>query len=115
MFPGSTGYFTMLSDDILSSLENTFAGMVLGKPVEIQETTLLPVLTISAAYGGTDSLQGAGGGGIRMDPVAMVAVNKDNISIFSLRTGSGLSPLASLTALLPEILSPDQTSPATRV
>ncbi len=106
----------MLSDDklssLLSGLENAFAGMVLGKPVVVQETTLLPVLSISAAYGGTNSLQGAGGGGIRMEPVAMVAVNKDNISVFSLRPGSGPSPLESLTALLPEILPPKQTAPA---
>lgn len=106
----------MLSDDKLSSLlswlENAFAGMVLGKPVVVQETTLLPVLSISAAYGGTNSLQGLGGGGIRMEPVAMVAVNKDKISVFSLRSGSGVSPLESLTALLPEILTPEQTASA---
>ncbi|WP_161821853.1 GerW family sporulation protein [Sporotomaculum syntrophicum] len=103
----------MLSDDklssLLSGLENAFAGMVLGKPVVVQETTLLPVLSISAAYGGTNSLQGAGGGGFRMDPVAMVAVNKDNIRVFSLRPGSGLSLLESIDAQLYEVSSPEQT------
>jgi uncharacterized spore protein YtfJ len=104
----------MLSDDklssILSGMENTtFEHMVLGKPVLVQEITLLPVLSISAAYGGTNSLQGAGGGGIRLDPVAVVAVIKDRVSVFSLRPGQVISPLESLAALLPEILSAGHT------
>ncbi len=96
--------------DIFSGMENTtFEQMVLGKPVLVQETTLLPVLSISAAYGGTNSLQGAGGGGIRLEPVAIVAVNKDTVSVFSLQPGQAISPLESLAALLPEILSSGQT------
>ncbi len=104
----------MLSDDqlsgILSGMVNTtLEHMVLGKPVLVQETTLLPVLSISAAYGGTNSLQGAGGGGIRLEPVAVVAVIKDSVSVFPLRPGQVISPLESLVALLPEILSAGQS------
>ncbi|AGL01586.1 GerW family sporulation protein [Desulfoscipio gibsoniae] len=105
----------MLSDgklaDILSGWGKTsFEHMVLGKPVIVQETTLLPVLSISAAYGGTTSHQGAGGGGIRLDPVAVVAVKKDNISVFSLRPAQAINPLENLVAVLPEILSAGQAN-----
>lgn len=100
---------------ILSGMEQTsFEHMVLGKPVIVQETTLLPVISVSTAYGGTTSKQGAGGGGIRLDPVAVVAVKKDIVNVFSLRPGQAMSPLESLATLLPEILSTGQTRRETK-
>jgi len=103
----------MLSNDklagFLSGIDSTtFEQLVLGKPVLVQETTMLPILSVSAAYGGSSGQQGVGGGGIRLDPVAIVVMVKDRVSVYSLRPGQVANPLASLAALLPEILSPGQ-------
>ncbi|WP_347491141.1 GerW family sporulation protein [Desulfoscipio sp. XC116] len=94
---------------ILSGMEQTSCkDMVLGKPMVVQDTTLLPIISVSTAYGGTTSQQGAGGGGIRLDPVAIVAVKEDIINVFSLRPGQTVSPLENLASLIPEILSAAQ-------
>jgi len=103
----------MLSNDklasFLSGLDNTtYEQLVLGKPVLVQETTLLPIVAVSAAYGGSNGQHGLGGGGIRLDPVAIVVVIKDSVSVYSLRPDQVTTPLASLSALLPEILSTGQ-------
>lgn len=92
--------------EILSGLEkNSFDNMVLGDPITVQEITLLPVLSVSTAFGGSITQQGAGGGGIRLDPVAVVAVKKDTVNIFSLRTNQSISPLESIAAIISEVLS----------
>lgn len=98
--------------EILSGLEKkSFDNMVLGNPVTVQEITLLPILSISTAFGGSITQRGAGGGGIRLDPVAVVAVKKDTVDVFSLRTNQSISPLENIATIISEALStgtPDQ-------
>ncbi|TYO94920.1 spore germination protein GerW family protein [Desulfallas thermosapovorans] len=92
--------------EILSGLKkNSFDHMVLGNPVTVQEITLLPVLSVSTAFGGFITQQGTGGGGIRLDPVAVVAVKKDTVDVFSLRTNQSTSPLENIAAIISEALS----------
>lgn len=97
MFPGD------ISESILAGLKTAAApNMVLGEPVTVQGTTLVPVISITTVYGG--SANRAGGGGFKLDPVAVMTVRDREINVYPLKHDNVVEKLA---ALLPEILEQD--------
>lgn len=83
------------------------AKVTIGEPLTVQGITLVPVVFVSAAYGGTISREGTGGGGIKLDPVAIVAVRDNNIDVYSIQKRNSIDKLAEL---LPEILPVKENS-----
>ncbi|WP_092485794.1 GerW family sporulation protein [Desulfoscipio geothermicus] len=97
MLPGD------MSKSILTGLKTAAApNMVLGEPIAVQGTTLVPVISITTAYGG--SANHTGGGGFKIDPVAVVALRDGEINVYPLQRGNAVEKLA---ALLPKVLELD--------
>lgn len=78
------------------------AKFTIGEPLNIQGATLVPVVSISAAYGGITSREGTGGGGIKLDPVAIVVLRDNHINVFAIQKRNSIDKLAEL---LPGILT----------
>lgn len=73
---------------ILAGLETAkTATLVLGEPLSVQDVMLVPVVSISGACGTSTVLGGMGGVGVKVDPVAVVAVQESRVDVFSLRPG----------------------------
>jgi len=68
-----------------SSLDNLYTGkLVLGAPLKAGDTTLVPVVSVTAGYT-KFSDAGTGGGGFMLNPVAVVTVQKDTTHVYSLQ------------------------------
>lgn len=71
---------------------------VVGEPIVVEDTTLIPLVSIGFGFGvgageGTDPKKGAGtgggtGGGGGVKPVAVIVVNKDGVRIESIKGGA---------------------------
>lgn len=68
---------------------------VIGKPVQSEETTIIPLTKISLGFGaGSGESQdkkgegGATGGGAKIEPVAVITVHKDEVKIVNLKKKS---------------------------
>jgi uncharacterized spore protein YtfJ len=71
---------------------------VVGEPIKIEDTTLIPLVSVGFGFGvgggeGTESQKGTGhgggtggGGGVR--PVALVILNKDQIRVEPIKSGT---------------------------
>ncbi len=68
------------------SPDNLYTGkLVLGTPLKAGDTTLVPVISVTAGF---TKLPGAGtgGGGFMLNPVAVVAVQNDKTHVYSLQS-----------------------------
>lgn len=71
---------------------------VVGEPITIQGTTLIPLVNVGFGFGvgggkGTDPKQGSGqgggtGGGGGVKPVALVIINEDGVRLEPIKSGS---------------------------
>lgn len=75
-----------MTPDIESgTLDWTPAGkLVLGVPLTVRDTTLVPVISVTAGYGKISGGSG-GGGGFTLNPVAIVALRDDGMHVYSLQ------------------------------
>jgi uncharacterized spore protein YtfJ len=68
---------------------------IVGEPIQVGETSIIPVVSIMAGWGagvGTDKATpegsqpaSGGGGGIRITPVAFIVVKGDDVSLLTLK------------------------------
>lgn len=67
---------------------------VLGKPVTVGPITLVPVISLNVGLGSgySESLKtGGGGGGINVDPCAVIVINESKVSVYPLRAQDGIA------------------------
>ena len=68
-----------------NGFDNILAGkLVLGEPLKVGDTTLVPVISITAGYGKFSDTNG-GGGGFLLNPVAIVTIQGNSIHVYSLQ------------------------------
>lgn len=77
---------------VLSELkETTRTETVVGKPLKLEETTIIPVSKISIGFGtggakGEKGKQGEGtGGGVSVEPVAFIVVRGEKVDLIAIR------------------------------
>lgn len=80
---------------------------VVGKPIEAEGVTLIPVSRVSVGFGlggaaGKGEASGSGGG-LTVDPVAFVVVQTDDVKIVSLTRDKDV--IGKALDLVPEVLS----------
>ncbi len=96
----------------LESLSRT--EMVIGKPIQAGESTLIPVSKISLGFGAVSGekpdkekglhLEGDGsGGGMVVEPVAFILVSGDKAQLLSLKEPQKASPWGALFELFPDL------------
>ena len=82
-----------MSQTLPNMLENTIAKIremvdvnsVIGEPINVGDTTIIPVSKVSVGFGGggcdftkgTDAFGGGAGGGVKVQPICFLVVNKD--------------------------------------
>ncbi|WP_170084851.1 GerW family sporulation protein [Kyrpidia spormannii] len=100
-------------DAVVAHLENLVnTKTVIGEPITVGNTTLIPVVSASFGFGG-GSGQGnepegsggtgsGGGGGAKLIPTALVIIRDDEVKVFSLSQKGALEKLAEL---VPELAS----------
>ena len=82
-----------MSQTLSNMLENTIAKIremvdvnsVVGEPIVVGDTTIIPVSKVSVGFGGggsdftkgTDAFGGGAGGGVKVQPICFLVVNKD--------------------------------------
>ncbi len=104
------GLWSMPGNEANFTLNIPAGRLVLGEPVSAGETTLVPVISVGAAYG--EITKHGCGGGFTLNPVAVVAIQDRRVSVFSLQhqvKAEKLNPM--LSRLLEEITSPPKPSP----
>jgi len=83
---------------ILSNLEKMAGSKtVLGKPVTVGSITLVPVISLKVGLGSghSESIRtGGGGGGVNIEPRAVIVIQEGKVSIYSLHQKDTLSELA---------------------
>lgn len=100
-------------DSLLSNLEKFLkTETVIGEPIVVGETTLIPIISVSFGCGtgggtGDDNSKGMGGSGsgaglgARITPNAVLVIKKDEISMLPVKSKSNLD---SLVKMVPEIV-----------
>ena len=82
-----------MSQTLPNMLENTIAKIremvdvnsVIGEPIAVGDTTIIPVSKVSVGFGGggsdftkgNDAFGGGAGGGVKVQPICFLIVNKD--------------------------------------
>ena len=82
-----------MSQTLPNMLENTIAKIremvdvnsVIGEPISVGDTTIIPVSKVSVGFGGggsdftkgNDAFGGGAGGGVKVQPICFLVVNKD--------------------------------------
>ena len=63
---------------------------VVGEPIYIGDTTIIPFVDISFGFGSGDNTEkkGIGGGGGKMTPTAVLIIKGERIEVFSIRTAN---------------------------
>ncbi len=94
---------------VLSELrEITRTETVVGKPLELEETTIIPVSKISIGFGtggtkGEKEKQGEGtGGGVTVEPVAFIVVRGEKVDLITIKKEE--IGLKKLIDLIPQVV-----------
>ncbi len=90
----------MTLDQDNSGLDKKLAGqLVLGEPLKVDDTTLVPVISVTAGYGRFSDSNG-GGGGFLLNPAAIVAIQGNSIRVYSLQNQCTVEELSSVISKL---------------
>jgi len=85
-----------MSEQDSNSFDKILAGkLVLGEPLKVGGTTLVPVVSVTAGYGKFSDTNG-GGGGFLLNPVAIVAIQGDSTQVYSLQRQCTAEELSSV-------------------
>jgi uncharacterized spore protein YtfJ len=80
---------------------------VIGKPIQIDATTLIPVSRVSIGFGmggiAGKSQTGGSGGGLTVEPIAFIVIQGDSARILSLTRDKDL--IGKAMELVPEVVS----------
>jgi uncharacterized spore protein YtfJ len=80
---------------------------VIGKPIQIDSTTLIPVSRVSIGFGmggvSGKSQTGGSGGGLTVEPIAFIVIQGESARILSLTRDKDL--LGKAMELVPEVVS----------
>jgi sporulation protein YtfJ len=99
-----------LVETVLTKLkEVTQTETVVGEPIKIQDTTLVPVSRVSIGFGaggGKQEKDGKGGectgGGMTIEPVAFVVIRKDKVELIPMKGDE--SGLGKVIDLIPQVV-----------
>lgn len=100
-------------DSIVSHLENLIkTKTIVGEPINVDNTTIIPVMTASFGFGtgvgeGTEPGKGGGkggggGAGAKVSPSALVVIRDGEVNVYNLGQKGALEKLA---GMIPEIAS----------
>lgn len=98
----------LLAETLLEKLRwISQAETVVGKPIESDGATIIPVSRVSVGFGigghtGKGELAGSGGGA-QVDPVAFLVIRGDNVQVLPVQRESSL--LGKVYDLVPDIIS----------
>ncbi len=80
---------------------------VVGKPIQVEGTTLVPVSRVSLGFGlggaGSKSEVGGSGGGLTVEPIAFIVVQDDSVKIVKLNDDKNL--VSKVIDLVPDVLA----------
>jgi len=98
------GGFFLTPEQDSNGFDNLLAGkLVLGEPLKVGGTTLVPVISVTAGYGKFSDTNG-GGGGFLLNPVAIVAIHGESTQVYSLQRQGTVEELSSV---LDELIDTD--------
>ena len=89
--------------------KNPACRLVLGDPLEVLDATLVPVISVTGAYGKTAAGQGEGGG-FSLNPVAIVTLQNGIINVYSLQPKVAAEKLSAVISALPQYLNQRETN-----
>ena len=98
-----------MSQTLPNMLENTIAKIremvdvnsVIGEPIVVGDTTIIPVSKVSVGFGGggsdftkgNDAFGGGAGGGVKVQPICFLVINKDgNVRMMPVPTPANTTP-----------------------
>jgi uncharacterized spore protein YtfJ len=97
--------------DLISTIVEELKSMattdsVVGEPIKVDDKTIVPVIKISMGFGGGSggenaSAGGGGGGGIRIEPVAFIVADEEEVSLLPIKPKS----LDKVVEVVPELIS----------
>lgn len=80
---------------------------VVGKPIQVEGTTLIPVSRVSVGFGlagvNSKSQTAGSGGGLSVEPIAFIVIQGDNARILSLTRDKDL--IGKAIDLVPEVVA----------
>ena len=91
----------MLESTIAKIREMVDVNSVIGEPINVGDTTIIPVSKVSVGFGGggsdftkgTDAFGGGAGGGVKVVPICFLIVNKDgNVRMMPVPTPANTTP-----------------------
>ncbi|NQT27933.1 sporulation protein [candidate division KSB1 bacterium] len=104
----------MSLDELVQSLLKQIKDMiqtetVIGKPIKVDDTTLIPVSKISVGFGAMGGKLSEGkkkdgegtGGGVSVEPIAFIVIQENRVELISLRESK--SDLSKIIDLVPQI------------
>lgn len=103
--------------DTLDTLFEKFKNMikvetVVGEAVTVGDTTIVPFVDVSFGFGtGTHASEtkrhecGAGGGGAKMEPTAVLVMKGERIELFSIKGSAAATGFDRLIGMVPEVVS----------
>ncbi|WP_027364150.1 hypothetical protein [Desulfotruncus alcoholivorax] len=71
----------MFAEEDKCFYSNYETNIEVGNPVNFPGGSLIPIISVTSVYGGTTKHSCVGGGGIILDPLAIVVVNKNKLEI----------------------------------
>ena len=92
----ANGGYSEAIETIFSKMEDFISSKtVVGDPIVMGETTLLPIIEVSVGVGagGRGDKEGAGGMGAKIIPSAILVITKDNVRLVSVKNQDAIDRL----------------------
>ena len=92
--------------DLISTIVEELKSMattrsIVGEPIEVDGKTIIPVIKISMGFGGGGGESGGGGGGIRIEPVAFIVADEEQVCLLPVKPKS----FEKVIEVVPELIS----------